>query len=228
MRIELFRNLRKSYKLAREKPQFWFFREQGFGYIQIPKVASRSIRAALLDANGLCLPEEDFRHFEERCSAHLKQPKIRQAANGLFVFAFVRNPYSRIYSAYRNKVVDAAAKGGENIFACHGIEFGMSFEAFVERVCALRDTELDRHLRSQAWFLSDDQGLIPDFVGKLEQFSSDWALLRQKLPQLEAVGHKNSTDSTAEPGKGFHPRIKRLIVDRYQKDFSLFGYDEEL
>jgi hypothetical protein len=48
-----FVNLRKRYKITRERPQFWHFPELGVGYIQIPKVATRSIRGGLMRAQGV-------------------------------------------------------------------------------------------------------------------------------------------------------------------------------
>lgn len=223
---DAFLDARKRYKIRRSRPQLWHFREQGFGYIQIPKVATRSIRQALFDMSGAREPNESFAAFESRNSAHLSHARIREEiARGLFVFAFVRHPLARLYSAWMNKIVRAEDGARRNIFSCHGMHDGMRFEAFVRRVAELQDEALDRHLRSQAWFLSDAAGLLPGFVGKLESFDEDWGILRERLPVLGDVPHKNKASHGMDFLKPYDAETLRLAVTRFRRDFELFGYE---
>lgn len=223
---DAFLDARKRYKIRRSKPQLWHFREQGFGYIQIPKVATRSIRQALYDMSGARGPEESFAAFESRNSAHLSHARIREEIDrGLFVFAFVRHPLARLYSAWMNKIVRSEDATKRNIFSCHGMHDGMPFGAFVRRVSELRDEELDRHLRSQAWFLSDAAGLLPGFVGKLESFDEDWQVLRERLPILGGVPHKNKASHGMDFLSPYDGDTLRLAVARFRRDFEIFGYE---
>lgn len=205
----------------------WFFEEAGFGYIQIPKVATRSIRQAFANTEGLGYDGGDFASFEQRNSAHLSHCEIRARARGAPVFAFVRHPLARLHSAWVNKVVDAERKGERNILACHGICFGMSFEDFVERVCGLPDSRSDRHLRSQAWFLHDEQGLIPTFIGKMEHFPADWQRLREIIPILGAVGHANKAAFGVDYASHYTASMIDKVAHRYEADFRLFGYEQD-
>jgi dermatan 4-sulfotransferase 1 len=217
---------RKRYKIRRSKPQLWHFREQGFGYIQIPKVATRSIRQALFDMSGARDPSEAFPAFESRNSAHLSHARIREEVDrGLFVFAFVRHPLARLYSAWMNKIVRTEDATKRNIFSCHGMHDGMPFDAFVRRVSELQDEQLDRHLRSQAWFLSDATGLLPAFVGKLERFGEDWRLLRERLPVLGDVPHKNKASHGMDFLEPYDEETLGLAIARFRRDFELFGYE---
>lgn len=222
---EFLQDARKRYKITRETPQLWRFPEHGFGYIQIPKVATRSIREALLTVDGSNSEgSEGFSAFEERFSQHVARNRVRQEVAGLKVFAFVRDPFARLYSAYVNKVVDAERLGRKNILSCHGIRFGMSFDAFVERVCSLDDGHIDRHLRSQAWFLTDEQGVIPHFIGHLESFPQDWQRLCEQLPVLGAVGHRNRAAGDTDFRSHYSAHALELTRQRYARDFELFGY----
>ncbi len=220
-----FEDVRKRYKIAREKPQLWLFEEAGFGYIQIPKVATRSIRQALMSADGLRRTDESFDDFEMRCSSHLSHAQLRARTAGRRVFAFVRHPLARLHSAYVDKIVEAEREGARNIFRCHGIAFGISFDEFVERVCAMSDSECDRHLRSQKWFLADEHGLIPSFIGKLESFADDWARLREQLPCLGEIGHVNRAAYGMNHAEHYSPRTLSLAQARYEADFALFDYE---
>lgn len=222
MSFAWFEDARKRYKITRELPQYWLFAEHHFGYIQIPKAATRSIRAALMEACGV--GDEDFDSFEARFSAHLPLAQVRKDMQGKVVFAFVRDPFARLYSAYVNKIVDASRSGGKNIFRCHGMRFGMSFEEFIDVVCAIDDRHIDRHLRAQSWFLADSNGLLPTFVGKLESFSEDWERLRELLPVLGSVGHKNKAAGEVDHRAFYSPKGLAKVFERYRSDFELFGY----
>lgn len=222
-----YQDARKRWKLPRETPQLWFFEAPRFGYIQIPKVATRSIREAFTNAEGLMRPGEDFAAFERRCGRHLPPSEMRRVVGDAPVFAFVRHPLARLHSAWMDKIVEAEREGARNILRCHGMHFGMSFEAFVERVCELPDSAIDRHLRSQAWFLADEQGLVPTFVGRMERFAEDWAALRERIPALGDIGHVNRAAFGMKHSEHYTPRMLDLALQRYAEDFRLFGYTPE-
>lgn len=223
-----FRLWNKRRKLGREKPQLYLFPEYKFGYIQIPKVASRSIRVAVTAFMSGSTPDEDFdgsivSEFETRYAQHLSLQEIAALCEDNFIFAFVRNPYERIYSCYKNKIEDVRTGGGRNIFEKHGIGLDVSFDEFVRRVAVLADDKSDRHFRSQAWFLTWQGRLLPAFVGKLEQLSEDWQELQKRFgiappPQINVSSAKALPEMTEE--------TKALIRERYTDDFRLFGYSE--
>ena len=101
----------------------------------------------------------------------------------------------------------------------------MSFEQFVTRVAKIPDRSVDRHLRSQASFLTDKSGrLIPDFIGQLESFQEGWEAVREKVPCLHTVPHRNSSQ-TVDHLTVYSPEIEKIARIRYQKDFELFGYE---
>lgn len=224
-RIRLWNKLRK---LPRETPQLYLFPEYRFGYIQIPKVASRSIRSAVTafisgQASEEAIDKRIVENFESHYARHMKHAEIAQLAKDNFIFAFVRNPYERLYSCYKNKIEDVRSCGGRNIFEKHGIGLDISFENFVRKVSRLSDRESDRHFRSQAWFLTLQGRLLPSFVGKLENLTEDWHILEERFgiappPQINVSSEKPLPAMTSE--------IKGLIFRRYLDDFKLFGYHE--
>jgi len=224
-KIRLWNKLRK---LPREKPQLYLFPEYRFGYIQIPKVASRSIRAAVTAFMSGTPHGDDIDHnlvaeYEERYACHLKHEEIAALTRDNFIFAFVRNPYERIFSCYKNKIEDARTAGGRNIFEKHGISFNISFEEFVRKIALLPDHKSDRHFRSQAWFLTREGVLLPSYVGKLESMSEDWIVLEDRFgimppPQINVSSDKPLPEMSNE--------IKKLIFKRYEEDFELFGYEQ--
>jgi hypothetical protein len=224
-KIRLWNKLRK---LPREKPQLYLFPEYKFGYIQIPKVASRSIRVAVTafmsgHANEGTVDQDLVTEFETRYAQHLQHSEIASLPKDNFIFAFVRNPYERIHSCYKNKIEDVRNLGGRNIFEKHGIDLDVSFEEFVRKVSVLPDHKSDRHFRSQAWFLTWEGELLPSFVGKLESLADDWDVLQERFgiappPQINVSNVKPLPEMSTE--------TKGLILKRYADDFKLFGYNE--
>lgn len=222
---EQFEVVRKRYKNRRETPQYWEFTDQNVGYIQIPKVASRSMRKAFSDAYDIGSDDAAFDKFEDIYSAHVEHEQMRQAVDrGVFVFAFVRHPLARLYSAWMNKVNKVPATDRKCIFTCHGISYGMPFDTFAKRVCQIEDRDLDRHLKSQAWFLTDNKGLIPQYIGKLESFESDYELIRGKFPKLMQLPHVNKSVYEKKHMEAYDDETLALVTERYQRDFDLFGY----
>jgi len=220
-KLKYFKRFRK---LRRSKPEFWFLPKDNLGYIQIPKVASRSLRVALIDhfsgLDSASFDKKKLKEYSEIHSEHVKQSLIRQQHPDAFIFSFVRNPYDRIVSCYKNKV--AMPDSDKNIFACHGINLDDSFDTFIEKICEIPDNEADRHFRSQSWFLMSDNELLTDYVGKLENINEDWAYLSQRF-NLPAMPHRNSTPNTAIE---ISQRNKQLIQQRYESDFKHFYPDE--
>jgi dermatan 4-sulfotransferase 1 len=224
-RIRLWNKLRK---LPREKPQLYLFAEHKFGYVQIPKVASRAIRSAVTAFMSDVAPDEAVdksleEEFEARYAQHMKHREIAVLARDNFIFAFVRNPYERIHSCYKNKIEDVRNFGGSNIFEKHGIGLGVTFDEFVRRVSSLPDNKSDRHFRSQAWFLTLEGLLFPSFVGKLENLSEDWDILEKRFgiappPKINV--------SSVKPLPEMSVQTKSLICERYAEDFKLFGYGQ--
>jgi len=224
-KVRLWNKLRK---LGREKPQLYLFPEHKFGYIQIPKVASRSIRVAVTSFMSGAVTREHVdpdlvAEFETRYARHLKHEEIANLTRNNFIFAFVRNPYERIYSCYKNKIEDVRASGGRNIFEKHGIGLDLTFEEFVRKIAVLPDHKSDRHFRAQAWFLTWKGELLPSFVGKLENMNEDWKVLQERFaivppPQINVSSVKPLPEMSSE--------TKDLIAERYIDDFELFGYSQ--
>lgn len=233
--ITAYRHWRRGIKIRREKPQVWLIEKRKLGYIQIPKVATRSVQVCLsryyAELNDKPLPEEwtkeAIRHIESQTTYHLSHEKISNLTDEYFIFGFVRNPYDRLYSAYKNKVIQPLSRtAGRSIFENHGIELGISFKQFVDIVISIPDENIDRHLRSQSWFLTYKGKLIPKYIGHLEFFDNDWAKLDKEF-KLGSPPHKNSTVNLDKENfrHQYDAELEEKVFNRYKNDFELFGYN---
>lgn len=164
----------------------------------------------------------------ESYGVHKTQKQIYELKRDIFIFGFVRNPLDRLYSCYKNKVMDPFIEGGRNLLVNHGIELGISFEDFVDIIVDIPDSKVDRHIRLQHWFLTYNDNLLPDYVGRLENFEQDWNFLVQRY-SLPIPPHINQTGSNNNSKWSHYSRRSgKLVVQRYEKDIELFNYWDDV
>ena len=208
----------------------------GAVYIEVPKVACTSLKTAFAGLLGIDLREAGGNPHEVRFPEPAEAPRREGPFYpGLLTFAFVRNPWDRLVSCYRDKIageVDGFTSftvrpGVADCLARFGAFVpGMSFADFVEAVASISDADADAHFRSQYTFVANEAGeLAVDFVGRYERLTDDWAIVREKtglpdvpLPRLQAAR------SAVRYQEYYTPRTRDLAAERFRQDIDLFGY----
>ncbi|MEM7365985.1 MAG: sulfotransferase family 2 domain-containing protein [Pseudomonadota bacterium] len=202
-------------------------------YIDIAKVASSSIKSRL--ASILNLPQENndphTTTFERPTTPDASLPT---AYPGLFSFAFVRNPWDRLVSCYRDKILgqakDFTAFNEDGVAHClagfDAFYADMSFEAFIAAVCSIDDDDADEHCRAQSAFITNVNGEISvDFVGRFETLSDDFNTVANKLrwslgsplPRLQSTPRTDYREY-------YNAETTRLVEQRFLNDITLFDY----
>jgi hypothetical protein len=194
-------------------------------YLGIPKVSSSSFAIFLtteVDKEARVLQGD----LEEITREH-------KEIFDYFTFAFVRSPWARVASCYRDKICGQGATRFTTA-TFEGLRRGMPFAEFVEWLHAApegRDEAADRHWMSQHRFLRNEVLPSPAFVGKLEHLRRDLESLRRRfgwrvwrfphLNRTDAVAHEN-----ARPYRALYDaRLMALVAERYRVDIELFDYD---
>lgn len=203
-------------------------------YIDVAKVASSSIKAALASLLGL-EGAEGNPHEIDFPRPNSADPVGERIYPGLYTFAFVRNPWDRVVSCYRDKIrgevkdfTGFAESGVANCLARFGaFSADMSFRDFVHAVASIPDEDADEHFRSQADYVTNAHGAVAvDFVGRYEVLDDDFARVVRKiglppetqLPRLQAAPSDNwERYYTAE--------TLAIVKRRYRRDVELFAYD---
>ena len=216
-------------RAARSDAEKIVSRRHGYVWICNPKVASRSLIAALLDAD----PEARLFRQATLAEVHRALPEAR----GFASFAFVRDPCERAHSFYAD-AGPTGGKRGEMLAGRHGIGGEGSFAEF----CAWLNTPYgsdafaDRHWLSQHELLRDESGRLPDHVGRYERLEADLADIASRLdmpvPALPALNRSPRT-LPRDGGSGaagalraahLNARNRAELARRYAGDFELFGY----
>jgi hypothetical protein len=194
-------------------------------YVNNPKVACSSIKLALQRAE---LQEPDYlpTSVHDHSASPLRTwPDVRGAGDlaGYFTFSFVRHPFSRLRSAYLNKIVTGQKQGRPREMAGFARDYCPSFEEFVLAICDQDPMHHNPHWRGQALGLS--MGLIRyDFIGRLEEFTSGWRQLATRFDLPDPAPRAGRSTRPDQAGLEFNSAMKSAVMGCYHDDFHEFGY----
>lgn len=155
------------------------------------------------------------------------------------VFTVVRNPFSRILSAYLHHVYDENLRSRlsrrlglwrskdirRQFFQAVGMDpkRSLGFGEFVERLVEAPHERLTGHFRPQVTNVLWGE-LVYDFLGRLEEpdlldpfFARHEVAFKKRAPHAQSAGEKMNRFYTA--------RTVELIAAHFAQDFQAFGYD---
>ena len=208
-------------------------------YVPIPKVACTSLLitcAELLDmgdSNTYLTNDSIHRTYfpcarPPRRSASKDSLFFKRNYEGYFKFAFVRNPWARLVSCYRNKIDSPSLEWLRNNSSTRAVfDKDISFDTFARAIAEVPDESAEKHFRSQYTFLTDTHGeLVTSFIGKFESMDMDLSHVFAHLGLANRkILHAMKSSSNKESYRTYYSdELKDIIHDRYAKDIKLFEY----
>jgi hypothetical protein len=208
----------------------------GAVYVEVPKVACSSIKIVLARLLSVDLSRVAGNPHEAMFPEPPDPIAGPKAYPGLFSFAFVRNPWDRLVSCYRDKILGQAPDFTEfhparRVAYClarfDAFQPGMSFEQFVEAVSGIPDVDADGHFRSQHSFVSNGSGdIVLDFVGRFESLQTDFRSVCLELDMAPVdLPRVQVTKPRGRYTEYYTRRTRDLVGDRFRSDLELFGYE---
>jgi Sulfotransferase family len=207
----------------------------GAVYVEVPKVACSSIKIALASLLGIDLAAAGGNPHE----VEFLEPRSQAGPGlyrGLFSFSFVRNPWDRLVSCYRDKVLGEVSDF-TSFHPTRGVAYclarfdalraDMPFDEFVEVIATIPDDQADEHFRSQHTFVTDGAGeLALDFLGRFERLDEDFKRVCQELgiPSL-TLPFVQAARTRRDYKSYYTPSTRRLVAERFAADVRLFNYD---
>jgi hypothetical protein len=203
-------------------------------YCGIPKVACSSFKLICAD---ILFPKRDR---SKHVHGQINFPKISIEDIGqykdYFKFCFVRNPWDKTVSLYRDKILNEASgndpyfgkirPGISDVLARFDcFESGMSFESFVYAIYSIPDQEADIHFQSQYTFITDqDREFFVDFIGRFEKLGEDYQKICEitGMPEVQ-LPHLKRT-SPLDYRTLYNENTKQLVAKRYKEDIELFQF----
>ena len=212
-----------QYSYLFEYPKAILVPELKLGFVPTPKVANRSMKAAIATRIGMPITT-DIHHLPWNFT-----PLALLKDNDYYRFGFVRNPLDRLLSCYAQKIVYYQRElGMAPLLWRYGKTFhkDMTFAEFVEAVSGIPDRISDIHFRSQHTFFYHRGELMVDFVGHFETLQDDWNSLRGRF-DLPALPHQNKSRHV-DYREAYTPELAAIAAKRYARDIELFGYQDQV
>lgn len=217
--------------------------DRSFLYVAVQKVGNSTIKRRLWKLYGVDV-EDDGALFTVHADTgpllglhNFAGRDLRDLLRGpgTFRFTFVRNPYSRLVSAYRDKMLNLNGNHTVRKFN-HDLPFPPdyvpSFDEFVRAATARPDEGCDWHWMSQHRATMCDI-IDYDFIGRIETFEEDFAKVLDAIAvdpaRLAGVRSLNRyrPEEEAASGPFYDQALADIVWRRYRRDFERFGYDRE-
>ncbi|MBD3316653.1 MAG: hypothetical protein GF344_12760 [Chitinivibrionales bacterium] len=214
-RNSTYRHIRSRLRVDAGPSTIGCYRDLKCIFVHIPKTGGISIKKALLgDTGGTHLPISMYKAALD--------PSL---FNECFKFTFVRNPWSRIYSAFRY-----LRKGGLNEYdktvAKKFLGQYDDFAHFIKGWLTKRNSYRIVHFLPQSEFVLLRRDMLAvDFVGKFENIEKDFSLVSARLGIEASLERLNKTLSSSKEYIGqYDNESKRIVAEVYEQDIRLFGY----
>lgn len=222
------------YKILKREPiyqrEFLLFPSKKLVYLVISKVANSSIRKSLLKAM-----EYSPHTIKDNYSVHYainwnKVSNLKQVDSEYFSFTFVRNPFTRIVSAYKSKFLkDVKIWIWFSLWNYLHWYFRQddSFGEVVAKVCKMPDFFSDSHFKSQYSQIYSNKKRVVNYVWKMETIAQDFEPIRLKF-DLDPLPHFNKTDMQQDSYMDrYTPELVEKVYKRYKKDVHEFWYYDD-
>ncbi len=214
-------------------------------FMENPKVASTTLLTEL-HRQELGSTDQPLANVHERRLSPLPKLSALGAkeqwrmllSDEIFRFTFVRNPYSRLLSAYLSKIDKSLRPKAQILAALSGkaedeiadLTHVVSFAEFVEVVCSLKPEAMNSHWKPQV-MQTLYNAVDFHFIGQFERLNDDFSAVRKRLFGIE-VGElpysKNKTASSAKVESYYTPGLQAKVAQKFESDFAAFGYSDDL
>ena len=208
-------------------------------YVETPKVGCSTIKDTLqrMELDYAELIRDDFEDIHVRQLSPLLTPSQTCGFDRLlnnpdyFTFCFVRDPYTRLLSAYLDKIKKATPQKSE-ILSCLGQDpsdtfIDITFKQFIDVVSEQNPREMNPHWRPQ-YYQTFQTKIDYDFIGRMENFTSDcdtvFKKIRKDYKTFYRPEQRHATNSNELLRQYYDSKLKSIVYETFKIDFEYFGY----
>ena len=212
---DFYRNNHKYSQLLSGNKSLKSFHEYKCIFFHIPKTGGMAVAEGIF--NGKIIG--DHRGVE------IYKRLFKKKFYSYFKFSFVRNPWSRLLSAY-NFLIDGGLHESDQKWAEQNIMKFKNFEDFVLNWVNPKNVQLGIHFIPQYQFIIDIYGKQSvDYIGKQESLNEDFKKICSILEISNANLNYINTGKKIDDYRVFYTKKTQDIVRKvYKKDIKLFNY----
>ncbi len=228
----------------------WISSTHKYFYMATPKVACSKIKIVLQQLEGLPLPPRPLRihwrdtpglSFVSSIADFTTSDAVEiLTSSDWFRFCFVRNPYSRLFSSYKQKILDLTSPWvgfRESIREKAGYPTPpdsspkmVGFGDFVRYIGEQFDDDRDGHWRSQTGILHLE-AIQYDFVGRMESFTRDFTSILQRFSApaelIASVPDIVNATQRLPLTMTYDQKLADYVYGTFRDDFEAFDYDRD-
>jgi len=203
---------------------YYVFKGRQLVYLVNPKVAQTTITNTA--GNPI---KKEYSSLQEGDYGHKTRTLTADEQSG-YLFTFVRNPYARLYSCYRSKLIADKVKynrpyGDFDFYLFGYISRDEGFATFVRKITKIPYRLADRHFKPQHFALYTDNTLPIAYVGRFENLQDDFEPVRTAY-DLDPLPHLNPSKTTVEDWRdAYTPELIDLVASYYEADLSMWYPD---
>jgi len=199
-----------------DSSDFLILDESQVVFASVAKSGSSSIKTSIFGE----FSKDRSIHYHTREFSHKRVPKNKES---YFSFSYVRNPYGRMISCYKNKF----NMENESDFLYSNYLFGYlknddSFEDFVRKTSKIPNFLCDRHFKTQ-YSIIHSRGAKMQHIGRIEDLPDDYEEIRKRYGFNELKILNKTPDSGQETL--LNNDIKEIIYKKFEIDFREFMYE---
>jgi chondroitin 4-sulfotransferase 11 len=184
-------------------------------FIHIPKNGGISVEKAL------------FKQKVGHTRLQLFQQYDPDKFHEYYKFAFVRNPWDRLVSAY----FFLKAGGRNPVDAQFSKEFLSGLNSFEDFVLSLENKKNRKtalhwlHFRPQLDFIVDKKGVISlDYIGRFEILEKDFDVLSKRIGIAASLSHENRSPRKKQYYEYYSKTMVEIVSEIYKKDIMTLSY----
>lgn len=186
-------------------------------FIHVPKAAGTSVKTTLYGRTKM-----GHRRIAEFYSHN---PDM---AKRFFKFSFVRNPWSRLFSAYSFLTQGNGTNRRDKDFAATYLSMG--FETFVtalEHPAFRREVLSYDHFRPQSYWINlpGKDAHAMDFLGRFERLDEDMREIAERLSLDIGPPKRTRASAHGDYRDAYSQKTRRVVEDIYAGDIAAFGYE---
>ena len=198
--------------------------QKEIAYLPISKTANSSIKSSFISIKiGFDVHNDKLFNYNKNLKL-IENDKFSTIEKKYYFFTFVRNPFDRLYSCYKNKWTqnDPYLDYLINIYLVGYLKEVNSFETFIKKIVKIPDVIADAHFCSCYSSIYEKGYCFMDFIGRFERLEEDFEPIRKKFGLNKLQKLNQSQVHKDEWKKYYTEELADLVYHKYKKDFELW------